>query len=276
MHTHSPPLIAFIGGGNMADALIGGLIRAGHPPARLRAVEIEPARAQALARAHGIDVTPLPAEAVSGADAVVIAVKPQQVAAALRDVRLPAGTVVVSIAAGVTLGSLRRLLGQGPVLVRCMPNTPALVGQGITGLYADAGTPAAALMLAETILKAAGITVRLTREADLDAVTALSGSGPAYFFLFTEALREAGVALGLAPATAAQLAQQTLAGAAAMVAQSGLDLTELRNNVTSKGGTTEAALARFEAGGLRQLVAEALRAAQSRSAELGQQLAKDL
>jgi pyrroline-5-carboxylate reductase len=157
-----------------------------------------------------------------------------------------------------------------------MPNTPALLGAGITGLCAETGTPPGARRLAETILQTAGPTVWLAREADLDAVTALSGSGPAYYFLLTEALREAGAALGLAPEVAAQLARQTLIGAAAMVQQSTSDLGELRANVTSKGGTTEAAVARFEAGGLRALVTEALRAAQARSIEMGQQLARNL
>jgi len=276
MQNSTQKTIAFIGGGNMAGALIGGLIAAGHAPARLRAVEPDASRGQALRTQFGIAVETRAAAILTGADALVIAVKPQQVKAALQGLQPAAGTTVVSIAAGVQLASLRGLLGDALHYVRCMPNTPALLGQGISGLYTPASTPGPARQLAENILKAAGAVVWLEQEQDMDAVTALSGSGPAYFFLLTEVLMEAGIKLGLAPETAAQLARQTFVGAAAMAAKPGADVMQLRANVTSKGGTTEAAVQHLEAAGLRELFAEALSRAQRRGAELGAQLAKDL
>lgn len=264
--------IAFIGGGNMASALIGGLLAAGHAPARLRAAEPDAARAQLLRERYGIAVHASAASAVDGANALVVAVKPQQVREALSGLPLAPGSTVVSIAAGVRLESLERLLGASQHYVRSMPNTPALLGQGISGLYAAPQTPASARAVAERILRAAGEIVWLEREEDLDAVTALSGSGPAYYFLLTEALREAGAELGLSAEVSAALARQTFIGAAAMVAQGTDDVRTLRANVTSKGGTTEAAVRQLEEGGLRSLFANALRQAQARGAELGRQL----
>lgn len=262
--------IAFIGGGNMAASLIGGLIAAGHPAARLRVAEPLPERADWLRRQFGVDVHATAAEVIAGAGALVLAVKPQQMGEALAGLQADPGCVVVSVAAGVRLARLRRALGGAAHYVRTMPNTPALVGKGITGLYAPAGTPDAARELAQTVLATAGQTVWLQREEDIDAVTALSGSGPAYFFLLTEALREAGEKLGLDRDTAAQLALQTFAGSAVMAADPGArDVVELRAQVTSKGGTTEAAVKSLEASGLRQAFDTALAAAAQRSRELG-------
>jgi len=262
--------IAFIGGGNMAASLIGGLLAAGHPAARLRVAEPLAERADWLRREFaGIEVKATPAEVLPGAGAVVLAVKPQQMSAALAGLQADAGCVVVSVAAGVRLARLRRALGPQAHYVRTMPNTPALLRKGITGLYAPEATPAPARELAQAILATAGETVWLQREEDIDAVTALSGSGPAYFFLLTEVLREAGEKLGLEPATAARLALQTFAGSAVMAAGSGRDVVELRAQVTSKGGTTEAAVKSLEAAGLRRVFDEALAAAARRSAELG-------
>lgn len=261
--------IAFIGGGNMAAAMIGGLIAAGHAPARLRVAEPNAERAEWLRQQFGIKAQDSAAKVVAGAQAVVLAVKPQQMAEALQGLKLDVDTTVVSIAAGVRLSSLRGWLGDGVHLVRCMPNTPALYQKGITGLFTPASTPASARALAETILKAAGQTCWLELEADLDAVTALSGSGPAYFFLLTEALREAGVKLGLKPDIAARLAQQTFIGAAEMADKTGTDVTTLRAQVTSKGGTTEAAVKSLETDGIRAIFERALTAAAARSKELG-------
>lgn len=260
--------IAFIGGGNMAASLLGGLLAAGHPAARLKVAEPNAERAAWLREQFGIEVKPSAAEVIAGSQALVLAVKPQQMAQALTGLQADAGAVVVSVAAGVRLGRLQRQLGPQAHYVRTMPNTPALLRQGITGLYAPEGTPPAARAVAEAILATAGETVWLSREEELDAVTALSGSGPAYFFLLTEVLREAGTALGLAPEVAARLALHTFSGAAAMAA-AGKDVTELRAQVTSKGGTTEAAVASLEAAGLRRLFADALAAAARRSQELG-------
>jgi pyrroline-5-carboxylate reductase len=193
-------------------------------------------------------------------------------AEALRACAPKPGTTIVSIAAGVRLSALESALGPAMRYVRAMPNTPALVGAGITGLFAKDGTPDAARTQAESILATAGPVVWLPQESDLDAVTALSGSGPAYVFLLVEAMREAGARLGLAPETAARLAAQTCVGAARMIAQAETDPSELRRQVTSKGGTTEAAVKVLEDGGLRALFTSALTAAARRSRELGDEL----
>jgi len=256
----------------MAGSLLGGLLAAGHPPARLLVAEPDPARATQLRRQYGIEVRAGGIDVAAGADALVLAVKPQVMREALAGVTPGAGTTVISIAAGLRIDALRRWLGDAAPIVRAMPNTPALLRAGITGLHAPPRTPERSRQLAARILGAVGEVCWVEDEAQLDAVTALSGSGPAYFFLVAEALRDAGVALGLDARTAAQLAQQTLAGAGRMAAASGKDVAELRKDVTSKGGTTEAALARLEDGGLRNLFADALRSASVRARHLGDQL----
>ncbi len=266
-------LIAFIGGGQMAGSLIGGLLAAGHPAARLRVAEPDAARAASLRREFSVEVCGRAAE-LPAADALVLAVKPQVMREALAGLAPPASTTVVSIAAGVRVKALRGWLGSGATIVRAMPNTPALLRAGVAGLFAPEGTPEVSRQLAQRILGAVGTTCWVPSEAQLDAVTALSGSGPAYFFLVTEALREAGAALGLDAGTAALLAQKTLIGAGRMADAAGKDVSELRANVTSKGGTTEAALAQLEQGGIRKLFAGALKAAAERGRELGDALAK--
>ena len=266
--------IAFIGGGNMAAALIGGLLAGGCAPARIRVAEPGAERAVWLRKEFGVHVAGAGNQVGHGAAAIVLAVKPQQMRAALADLKPDEGTTIVSIAAGVRLATLKEALGARVHYVRSMPNTPALVRKGITGLYAPADTPEAARKLAERILQTAGATVWLASEAQMDAVTALSGSGPAYFFLLTEVLREAGEKLGLAPAVAAQLAQQTFVGSAAITAPDP-DVRTLRAQVTSKGGTTEAAVAALEAAGIRNMFDQALAAAARRGAELGDQLERD-
>lgn len=267
-------LIAFVGGGQMAGSLIGGLRAAGHAASRLRVAEPDPARAEALRRDFGVDVQAAARDVVAGADALVLAVKPQVMREAVQGLAPAAETTVVSIAAGIRVDSLRAWLGGSAPVVRCMPNTPALLRCGVTALFAPAGTPARSRQLAESILAAVGQTCWLADEAQLDAVTALSGSGPAYYFLLTEALRDAGQALGLDAATAKLLAERTLVGAGRMAEGAGKDVGELRANVTSRGGTTEAAVAHLEQHGLRKLFADALAAAQRRSRELGAALAK--
>lgn len=267
-----PARVAFIGGGNMAAALIGGLLKTGWPAARIAVAEPVAARADWLRATFGVRVAATAAEVAGDADALVLAVKPQQMREALQGVPTQPGVLVVSIAAGVRLATLRRLLGDTLAYVRTMPNTPALFGAGITGLHAPEGTAPAARALAERLLAAAGDCVWVAREEELDAVTALSGSGPAYFFLLVEALREAGTALGLSPEVAARLAAQTCVGSARMVAEAGQDVSVLRANVTSKGGTTEAALKHLESAGLKAHFAEALRRADARAKELGDAL----
>lgn len=262
-------VIAFIGGGNMATSLIGGLLSAGYAPENLRVAEPDAARAQALRERLGVSVAASAREIVAGAGTLVLAVKPQQMGEALSGLKPDADACVVSIAAGIRLDFLRHALGPGLHYVRSMPNTPALYGAGITGLYAPPGTPDDARVRAEIVLRAAGETVWLNDESQLDAVTAVSGSGPAYFFLLVEAIREAGVALGLAPETAAQLAARTCIGAAKMIEAGTADVAELRAQVTSKGGTTQAALEHLESAGLRPIFRDALAAAARRSKELG-------
>ena len=264
--------IAFIGGGNMAASLIGGLIAAAHPVAGIAVAEPDAGRAQVLRDRFGVEVADRGSAIVTGAQTVVLAVKPQQMGAALAGLQLDAGSTVVSIAAGVRLAFLRKALGEQVDLVRSMPNTPALYGCGVSGLYADAQIPSIARTRAERVLGAAGQVCWLREEAELDAVTAVSGSGPAYVFLLVEAMREAGVALGLTAETAAQLAAQTCIGAARMIAAGTTDVADLRAQVTSKGGTTEAALRSLESAGFRPMMQAALAAASRRSAELGDAL----
>ena len=266
------PNIAFIGGGNMAASLIGGLLKSAHPAARVRVAEPDAARADWLRDELRVDVRARGAEVVAGCAAIVLAVKPQAMREALRDLKPDAGATIISIAAGVRLATIQRALGKALHYVRTMPNTPALYGCGITGLFAPSATPAAARELAQNILAAAGATVWLPREEDLDAVTALSGSGPAYFFLLTEALREAGEALGLEKQTASQLARQTCVGAGRMLQDAAVDVAELRAQVTSKGGTTEAAVTHLEASGLRAIFRDALRKAAERARAMGDAL----
>ena len=265
--------IAFIGGGQMAGSLIGGLRAAGHPAARLRVAEPDAKRAEWLRNTFGVQVLQSGAEVAANANALVLAVKPQVMQDALRGVTPAAGCTVVSIAAGVRVAQLQRWLNGAPGIVRCMPNTPAQLRSGVTALYAPPETGAAARGLAEKILGSVGATCWVQDEALLDAVTALSGSGPAYFFLLTEVLREAGQALGLDAATARLLAEKTFIGAARMAeagGKAGEDyIAELRANVTSRGGTTEAALAHLEKHGLRKLFTDALKVAERRGRELG-------
>jgi pyrroline-5-carboxylate reductase len=265
------PQIAFLGGGNMARALVQGLLREGWPPQHLRVGEPhEPARASFAAL--GVPASADNALAIAGARLVVLAVKPQQAAGVLGPLA-PAlrseGSALLSIAAGLTLDGLAGACPGVPV-VRAMPNRPALIGLGAAALHAHPGLDAGARALAERVLAASGRTVWVPRESDLDIVTALSGSGPAYFFQLAEHMAAAATAQGLEPGTAMQLAVATLQGAGALAA-AGQPLAEERAAVTSRGGTTEAALAAFTAGGFGPLVARALEAATHRSRELAAQ-----
>jgi pyrroline-5-carboxylate reductase len=262
-------IITTIGGGNMAGALIGGLAAAGANH------EIRVADPDADARARLVDAFGVTAyedavSAAAGADTVVLAIKPQVLPTVMTTLgpSLVAGQTLVSVAAGVTLATLHRYVGADVPAVRTMPNTPALLGLGITGLYADDRCGEEDQRAAELVMGACGETVWLEAEEQLDALTAISGSGPAYFFLFMEALADAGAALGLPSDVAAKLATHTARGAGAMAVQNEAGLAELRRRVTSPGGTTQAAIETFEAGGLRQLVEAAATAAEQRSREL--------
>lgn len=268
-------IIAFIGGGNMARSLIGAHITRGMPGASIRVAEPRAEARAALAREFGVSVFADNADAVGGADCVVLAVKPQvmgEVCGTLAGPLRDASPVIVSIAAGIRIAQLERLLGAQHAIVRCMPNTPALLGAGAAGLCANTKVDAARRALAEHLLDAAGIVRWIDDEAQMDAVTALSGSGPAYFFLLVEALEDAAVELGLPRDTARALAAQTCLGAGRMLTEGGEPPAELRRRVTSPYGTTAAALATFEQGGLRALVAQALGAARQRGADMSAEL----
>lgn len=269
--------LSFIGGGNMARSLIGGLIADGWPAVRLRVADTNPEQCKTLASRFGIATATDNLAAVQSADVLLLAVKPQvmrevaQNIAAAVQARRP---LVISIAAGIRTTDLDRWLGGDCAIVRCMPNTPAMVQSGATGLFATAQVAMAQRDLAESILRAVGLTLWLDDEGQMDAVTALSGSGPAYFFLIMEALQAAGIQLGLPADTARLLTLQTALGAAKMALESDEDAGNLRQRVTSPGGTTERALQVMEAGNLRDLMQKALTAARDRSRELADQLGK--
>jgi pyrroline-5-carboxylate reductase len=267
--------IAFIGAGNMASSIIGGLVEAGHAPARIRAADPFPASLERLAELAPVRLCQDNAEAATGADVVILAVKPQVMAeatASIADAVTADGALVISIAAGVTLASMQSRLGRQAAIVRCMPNTPALLQCGASALYAADTVSTAQREQAEYILSAVGTTCWVPGEQALDAVTALSGSGPAYFFLFMESMIVAGCQLGLDKSVATQLALQTALGSARMAIESDVDLVELRRRVTSPGGTTEKALASFEQDGLREVVARAMRDAADRAEEMSREM----
>lgn len=263
--------MAFIGGGNMAGALIGGLIRRGARPAQIVVADPSGERRSALGDEFGISVSADNAQAIAGAEVVVLAVKPQQmrsVALTLAPGLCEARSLVVSVAAGIPHAALARWFGSQVPVVRTMPNRPALNGFGATGLYAPASVGAAYRALAESIMSAVSATVWVEHESQMDTVTALSGSGPAYFFLFMEALEAAAHERGLPSDIAHRLTLETAFGAAQMARQSQESLSLLRERVTSKGGTTAAALAVLDAAGLRAIIGHAIAAADRRSAEL--------
>ena len=268
--------ICFIGGGNMAAALIGGLLGKGQAAASIRVVEPQTEARARLAAQFGVACVDRVGAVASLGEVVVMAVKPQQMRAAAEALQ-PRLTreLVISIAAGIRLADLSRWLGGYATLVRCMPNTPALVGAGISGLYASAGVDPAQRALAEAILGAVGATLWVREENQLDPVTAVSGSGPAYVFYFIEALQQAAQEMGFSAADARKLAVETFVGSAKLAAQSPEDVAVLRARVTSKGGTTERALASMDADRVRDLIVRALHAANQRAHELGEQLGAD-
>lgn len=257
----------------MGRALIGGLLRQGVRAERIAVGESKPEARESLSREFGIRATADNAEAIRGANVVLIAVKPQHVQAVLAPLRAQleqSRPVCLSVAAGVRIRALREWCGTDVPVIRAMPNRPALVGAGITGLFAGAQVDAARYALAEQVMRSVGEVVRVDTEDALDVVTALSGSGPAYFFRLAELMAQAGADLGLAPEAAQRLAVATLHGAG-LLAHTGEDLARLRQEVTSKGGTTEAALRTLEEAGIADIVSRALQAAARRSRELAEQ-----
>ncbi|MBL8510016.1 MAG: pyrroline-5-carboxylate reductase [Betaproteobacteria bacterium] len=261
--------VSFIGGGNMAQAIMGGLIHQGASVSDLLAVEPDTATQAKLSALH-IPVTPQINEATLRADLIVLAVKPQVLQEAITPlVGGLNGQVIVSIAAGARIATLASWLGGYRCIVRAMPNTPALIQRGITGLYATADVDAAQRAAAEAILGAVGKTHWVDQEALLDVVTAISGSGPAYVFYFIEALEQAAIDLGLAPDIAHLFATETFVGGALLAAESSFSPAQLRANVTSKRGTTERAIETFDKAELQARFIEGVKAACIRSRELG-------
>lgn len=269
------PTIAFIGGGNMAASLVGGLIADGWNAERIHVAEPNDAQRERVRSRYAVQTGNDNHAAIADAEVIVLAVKPQSIKAVAEQLaadlaRRP--SLILSIAAGVREPDLRRWLGGDAAVVRTMPNTPALVQSGATVLFANARVSAVQRDMAESVMRAVGLTLWVEDETLMDAVTALSGSGPAYFFLLMEALEEAGRHLGLAPQQARLLTLQTALGAAKMAIESSDGPAELRQRVTSPGGTTERALAVLEQGDLRGLIQTALDAAHTRSAELATML----
>ncbi|SDQ53093.1 pyrroline-5-carboxylate reductase [Pseudoxanthomonas sp. CF125] len=273
--SHSPfPIsgsIAFIGGGNMARSLIGGLIARGASAASIRVAEPVEVLRESLARDFGVPVFATALEAATGASLWLLAVKPQvmrTVCQGLSALAQEHGALVVSIAAGITAGQMQRWLGDGVAVVRAMPNTPALLGAGVTGLFATPQVDADGRERTEALLSSAGKTVWIDDEAKMDAVTAVSGSGPAYVFLLAEAMEAAAKQEGLNDEAARALVLQTILGAARMLTESDEDPAELRKRVTSPNGTTQAAIETFQEGGFAKLVGKAIHAASERGKEL--------
>jgi pyrroline-5-carboxylate reductase len=269
--------VTLIGGGNMADALIGGLLRKGFASTDVRVVEIAAEARRRIEDKYGVACFQEARGAIRGGDVIVLAVKPQQLREAVKALGIAANAhLVISIAAGVRLTSIARWFGRYTRLVRAMPNTPALIGEGVTGLHpmSDDVTPGDRRD-AETVLGAVGSTVWIEQESQMDAVTAVSGSGPAYVFYFIEALEEAARELGLPVAVAHRLALDTFTGAARLAAGSSDPVPVLREKVTSKGGTTERALASMAKDRVKDAIVRAIRAASDRGRELGDELGRD-
>lgn len=268
--------ITFLGGGNMANALIGGLLNTGFEAGDIAVIELGAEARAKLEANYGVRCYAAPTTAALDCDAVLLAVKPQQMREACAPL-LPylKQQLIISIAAGLRLADLSRWLGGHDRLVRTMPNTPALIGAGVTGLYALPAVSEAERIGAERILQAVGSTLWVDDEAQMDAVTAVSGSGPAYAFLFIEALQEAAVQLGFTPEQARQLSIETALGAARLAAHSDEPASVLRERVTSKGGTTEAALHTMAERGVKAGIVAGILAAETRGRELGLQLGKD-
>ncbi|GAB3455426.1 pyrroline-5-carboxylate reductase [Massilia terrae] len=270
--------ISFIGGGNMATALLAGLVGKLAAGPDIHVVDPNQDALQRLDTKYGVSVAREITARVAESDVIVLSVKPQQmreVAAALRAQLAGGNPLVLSIAAGIRGADLSRWLGGYGAIVRCMPNTPALIGQGVTGMVAMPGASEEQKSAADGILRAVGKTVWLDKEELLDPVTAVSGSGPAYVFFFLEAMQQAALELGLSAEQGRQLALATFTGAAQLAAQSDEPVEVLRQRVTSKGGTTYAAITSMEQSGVKEAIVAAIKAASARGREMGDELGKD-
>lgn len=270
------PTLAFIGAGNMARAIIGGLISTGYPAAKIWACDTQLDKMADLQQ-QGFNTTTDNNAAVAEADIVILAVKPQVLKSVAMDMAAAVQQhqpLLISVAAGILCSSLEQWLGGDIALVRCMPNTPALVKQGASGLYANSRVSEAQRSQTEQVMTATGIALWVDSEPQLDAVTAVSGSGPAYYFLMMEAMVAAGEKLGLSREVAQQLTIQTALGAAEMARQSDVDPAELRRRVTSPKGTTEQAILTFIDQGLPEIIANGMQACSDRSEALAEELGK--
>ncbi|MGH8852797.1 MAG: pyrroline-5-carboxylate reductase [Telluria sp.] len=269
--------IAFIGGGNMATALIAGLAGQPNGVGSLHVVDPNLEALARLAAQYGVSTAATIDVGVASADVIVLAVKPQQMreVAAVLTSQLDGQPLLLSIAAGIRIADLSRWLGGYTRIVRSMPNTPALIAMGITGMVAAPGVDAAQREAADQVMRAVGQTVWLDSENLIDPVTAVSGSGPAYVFYFLEAMQQAAVEMGLDAEQGKQLALATFTGAAQLAAQSSDPVDVLRQRVTSKGGTTHAAITSMEASGVKEAIVAAMKAASARGRELGEELGKD-
>jgi pyrroline-5-carboxylate reductase len=263
--------IGFIGGGNMASSLISGLIASGHSPQDLWVSDINPETLKVLADNLKVNTSTNNDDIINAVDVIVLAVKPQILCSVAKNAATSIQrkqNLVVSIAAGISQHSLSQWLGDNIAIVRCMPNTPALVLTGATALHANAQVTTEQHDLAENIMRSVGIALWVNDESELDVVTAVSGSGPAYYFLLMEAMEKVAIDMGMSEITARLLVQQTALGAAKIALESSESPEQLRKRVTSPGGTTEQAIETFEQGGFTALVSKALHAARNRSIEM--------
>lgn len=267
--------LAFVGGGNMAGAIIGGLVQRGYPAALIHVADPSDLARQRLADQFGVEIHETNQEAVAAAEVVVLAVKPQVLADVCQDLMAElqghGDRLYLSIAAGIPLASLKTYLKDSPRIVRAMPNTPALVGLGMTGLYAAAGTREADKLFCQSLLEAVGKVLWVDEEAGINTVIAAAGSAPAYFFLLMEAMQQTAMAMGLSAEDARLLIAQTAAGAAQMAVERDLPFATMREQVTSKGGTTAAALAVFNDQGFSATVDAAMHAAVVRAEEMARE-----
>ena len=264
-------IIGFIGAGNMANSLIRGLLTKGKPPSTVLASDVDAIKLESLKKETKIE-TMSNQENVDRADVIVLAIKPQIMKSVCLDLDLSdPSKLVISIAAGITVTQLEKWLDKGSAIVRCMPNTPALIGKGATGMLANKHVRENQRLLAQEIMETVGISVWVESESDIDVVTAVSGSGPAYFFLFIEAMEEAAQELGLSADLARSLIYSTAVGAAELANNGEDSAAELRKKVTSPGGTTQQAIRVFESHDFKNLIHKALTAARNRSIELAKE-----
>jgi pyrroline-5-carboxylate reductase len=271
-------IITFIGGGNMASSLVGGLLAGGHPASAIRVADPDRTRLQAAASEHGVATFESNAEAINGCDVMVLAIKPQVASSVVRELASAAALarpLVMSVVAGLRSADIARWLGFPAAIVRTMPNTPALLGVGAAGLFGNDESTQHQRAVAEYIMNAVGLAVWVEEEPLLDAVTGLSGSGPAYYFLLMEMMARAGETMGLDAETSRRLTLQTALGAARMALESGDDPRTLRRKVTSPGGTTERGINSLLDNGFEQQVLDAVAAARDRAVELADLIAKE-